>query len=377
MASTALQLVGFVLGVLSWIGMIVTCASPEWRQTSHGKTLIDDTIRYDGLWAQCRAFSTGQTHCSVYSKFFIGLPGVLQVCRALMITSITLGFIAVVVTILGIKCTSIGNTNPRAKARAAMIGGLLFLVSAVLVGASVSYYAHGVVQEYYNPVVIKNTPMYLRFEYGSALFVGWASLVVGILGGVILIFTSIFVIMRLNVAERRGRLLPGARVRSNNHQHHGPQQRQQHLPMAQQQKNQHTRPGVRIQADGILTKQRIAQHNIKAGPKNGHSHHTQPTAAVRKPTNRPTSLQSSKSSNDRRSYSGENSQRLQSADRPDGSGKHVHHHHHHHLHGSKSENILKTKSRDDETPPKAHDDSNVMRETNGSHTRIRPAKEYV
>nr|XP_039249878.1 claudin-7-like isoform X2 [Styela clava] len=175
MASTALQLVGFVLGVLSWIGMIVTCASPEWRQTSHGKTLIDDTIRYDGLWAQCRAFSTGQTHCSVYSKFFIGLPGVLQVCRALMITSITLGFIAVVVTILGIKCTSIGNTNPRAKARAAMIGGLLFLVSGLQTGIAASLFAGCISTRCFDHMQISGI-FQTNFDLGLAIYIGWITM---------------------------------------------------------------------------------------------------------------------------------------------------------------------------------------------------------
>lgn len=50
---------------------------------------------------------------------------------------------------------------------------------AACTGASVSYYAHKVVQEYFNPVLPYNTPLYLRFEYGSALFIGWISLIMG------------------------------------------------------------------------------------------------------------------------------------------------------------------------------------------------------
>ena len=50
---------------------------------------------------------------------------------------------------------------------------------AACTGASVSYYAHQVVQEYFNPVLPYNQPLYLRFEYGSALFIGWVSLVIG------------------------------------------------------------------------------------------------------------------------------------------------------------------------------------------------------
>ena len=43
---------------------------------------------------------------------------------------------------------------------------------AVFTGAAVSYYAQGVVQEYYNPSLSIGSHFYLRFEYGYSLFVG-------------------------------------------------------------------------------------------------------------------------------------------------------------------------------------------------------------
>lgn len=46
-----------------------------------------------------------------------------------MISAIGLGFIAIIVTVLGIKCTSIGGSHPRTKAKVTMIGGLLFGVA--------------------------------------------------------------------------------------------------------------------------------------------------------------------------------------------------------------------------------------------------------
>jgi len=46
MATTGLQLLGFVLGVIAWAGMIATCASPEWRKNSVGGTALDEHKRY-------------------------------------------------------------------------------------------------------------------------------------------------------------------------------------------------------------------------------------------------------------------------------------------------------------------------------------------
>ena len=46
MTTTGLQLLGFVLGVFSWAGMIATGASPEWRKNSVGGTALDQHKRY-------------------------------------------------------------------------------------------------------------------------------------------------------------------------------------------------------------------------------------------------------------------------------------------------------------------------------------------
>ena len=45
MTTTGLQLLGFVLGVFSWAGMLATGASPEWRKNSVGGTALDQHKR--------------------------------------------------------------------------------------------------------------------------------------------------------------------------------------------------------------------------------------------------------------------------------------------------------------------------------------------
>jgi len=132
MATTGLQLLGFILGVFAWAGMIATCASPEWRKNSVGGTALDQHKRFDGLWVQCEQMPNGNTNCESYNVFFIGLPEVLQTCRALMIAAIGLGFLGILLSVLGMKCTSVGASNHKAKARTALLGGLMLGVAGVL-----------------------------------------------------------------------------------------------------------------------------------------------------------------------------------------------------------------------------------------------------
>lgn len=46
-----------------------------------------------------------------------------------MILSLLLGLVAIVVSILGLKCTKIGRTSEKVKEQVALSGGVLFLLS--------------------------------------------------------------------------------------------------------------------------------------------------------------------------------------------------------------------------------------------------------
>lgn len=53
----------------------------------------------------------------------------IQTCRALMIISVLMGFIAIIVSVVGMKCTKVGDNNPSTKSKIAISGGSLFLLS--------------------------------------------------------------------------------------------------------------------------------------------------------------------------------------------------------------------------------------------------------
>lgn len=46
-----------------------------------------------------------------------------------MVVSVLLGFIGIIVSVVGMKCTKVGDNNPATKGRIAVSGGALFLLA--------------------------------------------------------------------------------------------------------------------------------------------------------------------------------------------------------------------------------------------------------
>lgn len=69
MASGGLQLLGFVLAFLGWMGIIISTAMPQWKMASYaGDNIVTAQALYEGLWMSCAMQSTGQIQCKVYDS---------------------------------------------------------------------------------------------------------------------------------------------------------------------------------------------------------------------------------------------------------------------------------------------------------------------
>ncbi|XP_027474668.2 claudin-19 isoform X2 [Zalophus californianus] len=179
MANSGLQLLGYFLALGGWVGIIASTALPQWKQSSYaGDAIITAVGLYEGLWMSCASQSTGQVQCKLYDSL-LALEGHIQSARALMVVAVLLGFVAMVLSVVGMKCTRVGDSNPIAKGRIAVSGGVLFLLAGLCTLTAVSWYATLVTQEFFNP----STPVNARYEFGSALFVGWTSAGLAMLGG--------------------------------------------------------------------------------------------------------------------------------------------------------------------------------------------------
>uniref|UniRef100_A0A2I3GZK5 Claudin n=1 Tax=Nomascus leucogenys TaxID=61853 RepID=A0A2I3GZK5_NOMLE len=166
MANSGLQLLGYFLALGGWVGVIASTALPQWKQSSYaGDAIITAVGLYEGLWMSCASQSTGQVQCKLYDSL-LALDGHIQSARALMVVAVLLGFVAMVLSVVGMKCTRVGDSNPIAKGRVAIAGGALFILAGLCTLTAVSWYATLVTQEFFNP----STPVNARWVPGLGSF---------------------------------------------------------------------------------------------------------------------------------------------------------------------------------------------------------------
>ncbi|KAG2468676.1 claudin-14-like [Polypterus senegalus] len=181
MASMAIQLLGFFLGLFGFFGTVVATVLPHWRRTAYvGANLITATAYMKGLWMECAWHSTGIYQCEIH-RSQLALPRDLQAARALMIISCVLSILAAILASVGMKCTRCAR-NSAAKNTIAITGGICFIFAGILCLIPVSWSTNDIIQDFYNPVL----PNGMKYEIGQALYVGFVSSALTLLGGTLL-----------------------------------------------------------------------------------------------------------------------------------------------------------------------------------------------
>lgn len=182
MANSGLQLLGFSLAVLGWVGLVASTAIPQWQMSSYaGDSIITAQAMYKGLWMECVTQSTGLMSCKMYDSV-LSLSATIQATRALMVVSLVLGFLAMLISTVGMKCTRCGGDDKVKKARIAMTGGIVFIVGGLASLVACAWCTHQIITDFYSPY----TPVNAKYEFGSAIFIGWAGSALTILGGALL-----------------------------------------------------------------------------------------------------------------------------------------------------------------------------------------------
>ncbi|KAA0718452.1 Claudin-1 Senescence-associated epithelial membrane protein [Triplophysa tibetana] len=179
MANAGLQLLGYTLAFLGFIGLIASTSMAEWKMSSYaGDNIITSQAMYEGLWKACVYQSTGQMQCKVYDSL-LQQPGEVQTTRGLMISSIFLGAVALMAAAVGMKCTTCLADNKQQKSKVALAGGVLFILAGVLALAATSWYGEKIRRNFFDPF----TPTNSRYEFGKALYVGWGASALTLIGG--------------------------------------------------------------------------------------------------------------------------------------------------------------------------------------------------
>uniref|UniRef100_A0A8C7X537 Claudin n=1 Tax=Oryzias sinensis TaxID=183150 RepID=A0A8C7X537_9TELE len=158
MASLGLELTGISLAVLGWLLSVLSCALPMWRVTAFiGANIVTAQVYWEGLWMSCVFQSTGQMQCKVYDSM-LALPQDLQAARALTIITIVIGVVAVLISMVGAKCTNCTEGEG--------------FYSPII--PCTNYF--------YNPLVIEAQ----KREVGASLYIGWGAAALLLIGGALL-----------------------------------------------------------------------------------------------------------------------------------------------------------------------------------------------
>ncbi|XP_017577807.1 claudin-11a [Pygocentrus nattereri] len=180
MANTCLQLTGFLVSLLGWVGLIIATATNEWVVTcKYGMNTCKkmDELGSKGLWAEC-VISTALYHCISLNQI-LELPAYIQTSRALMITASMLGLPAAALLLVSMPCVNLGGEGQSAKNKQALLGGALTLIVALCGIISTVWFPIGAHQEQ------------ALMSFGFSLYAGWVGAAFSLLGGCMIVCCSL------------------------------------------------------------------------------------------------------------------------------------------------------------------------------------------
>ncbi|CAG12766.1 unnamed protein product [Tetraodon nigroviridis] len=179
MANSTLETLGLLLTLIGLIGAAASTGMPMWRVTAFiGENIIVFETRYEGLWMNCFRQADIRMQCKVYDSL-LALPQDLQAARGLMCCSLALGGLGLLISLVGLQCTSCIQNNDRAKRMVLVIAGTMILMACICVLIPVSWTGHVIIRDFYNPLLIDAQ----RRELGEALYIGWVAAAFLFVGG--------------------------------------------------------------------------------------------------------------------------------------------------------------------------------------------------
>uniref|UniRef100_A0A672KUW0 Claudin 17 n=1 Tax=Sinocyclocheilus grahami TaxID=75366 RepID=A0A672KUW0_SINGR len=165
------ELIALCLGIIGLIGVVAVTGLPMWKVTAFiGENIIVMETRWEGLWMTCFRQANIHMQCKVYDSLLF-LPPDLQAARGLTCCALALSGVGLLVSLVGLRCTLCLEEQPRAKSLIAMAAGVMQILASVCVIIPVSWTAHTIIRDFYNPLLIDAQ----RRELGEALYIGWVT----------------------------------------------------------------------------------------------------------------------------------------------------------------------------------------------------------
>lgn len=186
---SALELLGVLFSVVSWLCALSSTLMPSWLNLN--TDLLPSENFYLGLWGTCVIQDMGDgNECRLYDNM-LALPLDVMLARILMCVALAVGVFGLALTIPGLhlvkSCGGQGG-DLRTKRGLKMAGGVLCLVNGILVLVPVSHMAHLTVIQFFDEEL---PDIYERWEFGEALFCGWASGFLYLVAGTLLLVSCL------------------------------------------------------------------------------------------------------------------------------------------------------------------------------------------
>ncbi|XP_072547467.1 claudin-8-like [Salminus brasiliensis] len=169
--AAACELIALCLGVIGLVGAAATTGLPMWKVTAFiQENIIVMESRWEGLWMNCYRQANIRMQCKVYDSLLY-LPPELQAARGLMCCAVALSFLGLLASFPGLDSTACLQDQPRLKSLILGVAGAMQVVAALCVIIPVSWTAHVIIQDFYNPLLLDAQ----RRELGEALYIGWVT----------------------------------------------------------------------------------------------------------------------------------------------------------------------------------------------------------
>ncbi|XP_051966517.1 claudin-17 [Xyrauchen texanus] len=175
------ELIALCLGIVGLTGTAMITGLPMWKVTAFiGENIIVMETRWEGLWMTCFRQASIHMQCKVYDSLLF-LPPDLQAARGLTCCALALSTLGLLVSIMGLSSTACLKDQPRIKRMIVMVAGAMQIMASLCVNIPVSWTAHTIIRDFYNPLLIDAQ----RRELGEALYIGWVTSILLLASGVI------------------------------------------------------------------------------------------------------------------------------------------------------------------------------------------------
>ncbi|XP_027002106.1 putative claudin-24 [Tachysurus fulvidraco] len=169
--SSLLEVLGMLVGVGAWFCSLASTLMPSWLSLSTELFVLES---YEvGLWESCIVQEVAGTECRPYETL-LGLSHNLTLARVCMCISDALALLGLLIAIPGLRLVKScgGSQGRKVKSGMKITAGVMGLMAGILVLYPVSNLAHETVLKFHDHTVPHTVP---RWEFGDALFVGWAA----------------------------------------------------------------------------------------------------------------------------------------------------------------------------------------------------------